>query len=133
MKKISLLTALLISFYLTHAQIRRNPVSTAQTDTVLTKANEDDAAVSRRQMIRELGLTREQMEKLKVIREESKAQLEALENNTRLTEEERKRQLRAIQADILQKNSRVLSAEQMEKMKAFRQSKKMKKQPPEKT
>ena len=81
--------------------------------------------------MKEMNLTREQMQKLKVIREESKARQEVLENNTKLSEEDRKRQLRTIQADIMQKNRQVLSAEQMEKMKAFRQAKKMNKKPPE--
>lgn len=133
MKKTILLFILIGSSSGLDAQIRRNPVNPVQTDTVLTETKPDAATASRRQMIRELDLTREQMQKLKIIREESKARQEALENNTSLTEDERRRQLRAIQADLMQKNRQVLSAEQMEKMKTFRQSKKMNKQPPEKT
>lgn len=105
-----------------HAQVRRIPVSPDVTDTVLPVKAADEETMNRRKMINELNLTREQMQRLKTIREESKARQADIESNNRLSEDERRQQLRNLQQERLQKNSRVLSADQMEKMKHFRQS-----------
>lgn len=122
MKKTILLVILVGAFSGLHAQVRRIPVSPDVIDTVLPVKAPGEETMNRKKMFKELDLSREQMQRLKTIREESKVKQPDIENNNRLSEDERRLQLRNLQHERLQKNRRVLSADQMDKMKRFRQS-----------
>jgi len=124
MKKTILLLFLAGSFSGLQAQVRRIQVSPDAIDTVLPVKAPDAQTMNRRKMFKELALTREQMQRMKAIREESRARQEDIENNNRLSEDERRQQLRSLKQEQVQKKSRVLSADQLEKLKRFRQYKK---------
>jgi len=77
---------------------------------------------SRKERFKELDLTREQKGKLKEINQSGKAAKEAIENNTSLSEDEKKKQLRSLQKAQVEKIQAILTPEQFEKFKASRQN-----------
>lgn len=96
------------------AQVERKPVVMA--DSAQTTGNTDKQ--SRKERFRELNLTREQKSKLKEIMQANKAAKEAIENNTQLSDQEKKKQLRELQKTQMQKIQAILTPEQIEKFKA---------------
>ena len=72
--------------------------------------------------MRELDLTREQKGKMKEIMQANKAAKDAIENNTQLSEADRKKQMRELQKSMAQKIQAILTPEQMEKFKASREN-----------
>jgi Spy/CpxP family protein refolding chaperone len=72
--------------------------------------------------LKDLDLTREQQIKIKEIIQASKSTKDAIENNTQVTEPEKKKQLRTMQKEQLQKIQAILTPEQREKFKASRQN-----------
>lgn len=105
------------------AQIERKPITGIKMDTTATIVSEN---VKDRQSIKkkmkDLDLTREQKIKLKEIIQANKSAKEAIENNKLLTEPEKKKQLRTLQKEQLQKIQAILTPEQREKFKASRQN-----------
>jgi Spy/CpxP family protein refolding chaperone len=103
------------------AQIERKPVA-AKTDS--TQAVNDDKAKqqNRKDRMKELNLTREQKNMLKDIHRSGKAEKDAIENNTQLSEEEKKKRLRELQKKHAEKLQAILTPEQLAKFKASRQS-----------
>ena len=122
--KISLLAFVLSLVTLSaSAQIERKPVLAAKLDSTqtTTTANKIDKQ-SRKERMRELDLTREQKGKMKEIMQANKAAKDAIENNTRLSEADRKKQMRELQKSMVQKIQAILTPEQMEKFKASREN-----------
>ena len=122
--KISLLAFVLSLVTLSaSAQIERKPVVIAKSDSTqtTTTANKVDKQ-SRKERMRELDLTREQKGKMKEIMQANKAAKDAIENNTRLSEADRKKQMRELQKSMAQKIQAILTPEQMEKFKASREN-----------
>jgi Spy/CpxP family protein refolding chaperone len=109
---------LLINTISASAQIERKPVDI---NTGYAIAINDENTVdkqSRKERLKDLDLTKEQRSKLKEIREANKPAKDAIENNTQLSETERKKQLHALQKDQAQKVQAILTKEQMAKFKA---------------
>jgi len=100
------------------AQIERKPAVKA--DSAQTAGNTDKQ--SRKERFRELNLTREQKGKLKEAMQANKAAKEAIENNTQLTDADKKKQIRELQKAQVQKIQAILTPEQFEKFKASRQN-----------
>lgn len=104
------------------AQIERKPVvvktDSAQTTTNITQVDKQ----SRKERFKELDLTREQKGKMKEIMQANKAAKEAIENNTQLSDQEKKKQMRELQKAQMQKTQAILTAEQFEKFKASKQN-----------
>ena len=122
--KISLLAFVLSLVTLSaSAQIERKPVVAAKSDSTqtTTTANKVDKQ-SRKERMRELDLTREQKGKMKEIMQANKAAKDAIENNTQLSEADRKKQMRELQKSMAQKIQAILTPEQMEKFKASREN-----------
>lgn len=103
------------------AQIERRPfvvkADSAQTTSSDTKVDKQ----SRRDRFKELDLTREQKGKLKEIMQAGKAAKDANENDTKLSDEDKKKQKRALQKAQMQKIQTILTTEQLAKFKASRQ------------
>ena len=78
--------------------------------------------MSRKERFKELDLTREQKVKMKEIMQSGKAAKEAIENNTQLSDQDRKKQMRELQKSQMQKMQAILTPEQIEKFKASRQN-----------
>lgn len=102
------------------AQIERKAVvvkaDSAQTATADNKADKQ----TRKERFKELDLNKEQKGKMKEIMQTGKAAKEAIENNTQLSEEYKKKQLRELQKAQAQKIQAILTPEQREKFKASR-------------
>ncbi len=121
--KISIIafTLLLITLS-TSAQIERKPVVVKQ-DSAQTSTNDNEVdKQSRKERFKELDLTLEQKGKMKEIMQANKAAKEAIDNNTQLSEQEKKKQMRELQRSQMMKVQAVLTPEQREKFKASRQN-----------
>lgn len=105
------------------AQIERKPVTVIQTDTTKTTVSENvKDKQSRKDRMKDLDLTREQQIKMKEIIQANKSAKDAIENNTRLSDQDKKKELRELQKAQLQKLQAILTPEQREKFKASRQN-----------
>ena len=122
--KISLIAFILSLITLSaSAQIERKPAAIKKdsTQTVTDEGNKGDKQ-SRKERMKELNLTREQKGKMKEIVQANKAAKEAIENNTQLSDQDKKKQLRELQKGQAQKVQAILTPEQLEKLKASRQN-----------
>ena len=122
MKIPTLISILLFSSLLSLAQVERKPSPAKQTDSVVDHpgSNKMDRS-EKKDMLKELDLTKEQKIKLKEIRQENKSKKEMIENDSRLSETEKKSRLHALQKEQAQKIQAILTDEQKEKLKAMRQ------------
>ena len=99
------------------AQVERKPV-VVKTDTSQATANDPQVdKQSRKERFKELDLTREQKSKLKEIMQANKAAKEAIENNTQLSDQDKKKQLRELQKAQMQKIQAILTPEQQEQFR----------------
>lgn len=111
---------LLISF-ISFSQVERKPAPARQPDSVApNQASVKTDKASRKDLMRDLDLTRDQKIKLKEIRENGKAKKEAIENNSQLTEPEKKTRLWELQKEQAKSIQAILTDEQKEKFKAKR-------------
>jgi Spy/CpxP family protein refolding chaperone len=105
------------------AQIERKPVAIKKdsSQTVTDEGNKGDKQ-SRKERMKELNLTREQKGKMKEIMQNGKAAKDAIENDTKLSDEDKKKQKRELQKTQMQKIQAILTTEQIEKFKASKQN-----------
>ncbi|MBL0183251.1 MAG: hypothetical protein IPP96_13505 [Chitinophagaceae bacterium] len=101
------------------AQIERKPSPSKQADSALSQPG--NSMNNRKDLLKDLDLTREQKIKLKEIRQANMAKKEAIENNSQLSEEEKKKQFRELQKEQAKNVQAILTDEQKEKFKAKRQ------------
>ena len=101
------------------AQVQRTPVK-QKTDSSTVVTDPEKNKGSRKEMFRELDLTKEQKMKMKEINQSMKASKESIENDTALSEIEKKEKLRALKKEHVQKIQALLTEEQKVK---FRQLK----------
>ena len=102
----------------TSGQIERKP-ALIKTDSTQTTGNDRKVdKQSRKERFKELDLTREQKSKLKEIMQANKVAKEAIENNTQLSDADKKKQIRELQKAQAQKIQSILTPEQIEKFKA---------------
>lgn len=118
--KISLIIFILSLFTITaSAQIERQPVTIKKDSAQAAPAPDDKVdKQSRKERFKELDLTKEQKGKLKEINQSGKAARETIENNTQLSDQDKKKQLRELQRSQMQKIQAILTPEQLEKFKA---------------
>ncbi|HMK04591.1 MAG TPA: hypothetical protein VK489_10385 [Ferruginibacter sp.] len=115
------LIVLILSFgsLFSFAQIARTPAK--QPDSLADKqAMSKKDKMGKKDMMKELDLTKEQRSKLKEIRQSGKAKKEAIENNDKLTADEKKKELREFQKEQAQSVQGILTEEQKEKLKTKR-------------
>lgn len=100
------------------AQVERKPV-VVKADSTRTNGTGNKAdKQNRKERFKELDLTRAQKIKMKDIMQANKAAKEAIENNTLLADQDKKRQLRELKKAQVQKIQAILTPEQVEKFKA---------------
>ena len=75
----------------------------------------------RKAFMKSLNLSREQARKLKDIRQQNKGQLDAIRNDTNLQPADRRAKLRDLMQQQQDQMSQILSPEQQQRMKVFRQ------------
>ena len=105
------------------AQIERKTVVIKPDSTQASVSDNKVDKQTRKERFKELDLTKEQNGKMKEIMQSGKAAKEAIENNTQLSEDDKKKQLRELQKGQAQKVQVVLTPEQREKFKASRPNK----------
>ena len=110
--------ALFLGTLSSSAQIERKPAVIKTDSAQAVKPGNKADQQSRKDRLKDLDLTREQKMKLKEIREANKTAKDAIENNTQLSEQEKKKQLRTLQKEQAQKVQAILTPEQREKFKA---------------
>lgn len=119
MKLLLLIFLFFLSSISVSAQIERKPLA-IQTDSAQTTSNDnEDNKQSRKARLKDLDLTPEQKVKLKELREANIAAKAIIENNTQLSEPEKKKQLRELQKAQAQKIQAVLTAEQKSKIQSI--------------
>lgn len=95
--------------------IKTDSANNAQVENKKNKQTQKDR-------LEELDLTKEQKGKLKEIRQSGKAAKDAIENNSTLSETEKKKQLRNLKMEQAQKVQDILTEEQKAKFKASKQN-----------
>lgn len=75
-------------------------------------------------MQKELGLSNDQAAKLKAQNQATQTKVKAIKDNTTLSAEEKKEQMKAVKASAVAERKQILTAEQQEKMKAMKKDKK---------
>ena len=114
MLKGKLFLAFLFISFISFAQVQRTVTRLAQKDAdSITPAGDNKG---RREMLRELQLTREQQVKMKTLRDDFRAKQDAVNNNDKLTADERKSKLRELRKEHVQNMMLVLNEEQRKKM-----------------
>ncbi|MFT3979954.1 MAG: hypothetical protein QM687_05750 [Ferruginibacter sp.] len=93
-----------------------------------TKGDRKDKAKDmmhdRKDMYKELNLTEDQKSKMKTQQAETRSKIEAVRNNTSLTEDQKKAQVKEIMKSAQASQKDILTAEQQAKMKELRKDKK---------
>lgn len=116
MKKIATALLMLCLANISFGQIRRN---------VPVNNNADSTQkISKKTMMDELGLTKDQRAQLKQIQQSRKAQKDAIANNDSLTTDQKKLQLKELHKQTIKDINAILTDEQREKLKAMRQENK---------
>ncbi|MEO8412460.1 MAG: hypothetical protein ABI472_02325 [Ginsengibacter sp.] len=104
----------LISFFIINlsagAQVQRETNPTQNTATVTQKKN-------KKEISKELNLTREQRRQLKDFRQSAKQKKEEIDNDTSLTDTQKQDKLRHLRMEQKEKLNTILTPEQKEKLK----------------
>ena len=125
MKKISILLLFAGSISLSFAQVQRTKTASKQSSDSLsaTMETKQTGKLKKRQMMRELDLTKEQKGKLKEIKQANKAKTEEVLNNDKLTQEEKDAKLKTLHQQQAKNTLTVLNDEQKDKIKKMRTEK----------
>lgn len=104
------------------AQIeRKTEISKPDSSNAVAGKNKD-IKQTQKDRFKELDLTKEQKAKVKEIRQAGKSAKEVIENNAELNDADKKRQLRLLQRDQMQKIQGILTEEQKAKFKASKEN-----------
>lgn len=123
MKTPGLMLVFLFSSIISFAQVERKQIPGKAADSVNKEQGGEKMDKSKRKdLMKDLDLTREQKGKLKEIRQVSKAKKEAIENNSQLSEGEKKKQLRELKREEAKSIQAILTDEQKEKFNSKRRA-----------
>ncbi len=115
MKKITLLVFASLILLAADAQTQRKKTMVAA-DSATTAAPAKTRG-QKKQMMKDLNLSREQKSKLKGLQQANKAKMDEIKNNDKLTPEEKEAKLKAVRQEQLKSTGAVLNDEQKAKMK----------------
>ena len=125
MKKMIAVTALCLITFASFAQIQRQKKEVAKPDSSAGAAVQTkDEGPGRKEMMKELDLSKEQKLKIKAFRQDAKAKKDAIENDTTLKPEEKQARLKELRKELEQNTISVLSREQKMKLLKMRSEKK---------
>ena len=125
MKKMIVVTVLSLITFASFAQIQRQKKEVAKPDSSAGAAVQTkDEGPGRKEMMKELDLTKEQRSKIKGFRQDAKAKKDAIENDTSLKPEEKQTKLKELRKELEQNTLSVLSREQKMKLLKMRSEKK---------
>ena len=122
MKKTALLFVLPFIALLSFAQVQRVVTPKPVDSTIHSSENgsEKNNKADRKQMFRELNLTKEQRAKIKEIREANKAKRDAIDSDDKLTQEQKDARLKELKREQAQSTLTILNDEQKAKVKSRR-------------
>jgi Spy/CpxP family protein refolding chaperone len=122
MKYLVIILLLALGSLSSTAQIERKTESLKADSANNSQVDNKKNKQTQKDRLEELDLTKEQKGKLKEIRQSGKAAKDAIESNTQLSEQEKKKQLRNLKIEQAQKVQGILTEEQKAKFKASKQS-----------
>jgi periplasmic protein CpxP/Spy len=96
------------------AQVERTSADSSKNTMRQKGAGQQD----KREMMKELNLSRDQMKQMRTLKQETKAKMEEVKALDKITAEEKKIKMKAIQEERKTKLKAILSAEQFAKMEA---------------
>jgi periplasmic protein CpxP/Spy len=115
MKKLIVLPFVACLFVLSStAQVERASADSSKNTMRQKGAGQQD----KREMMKELNLSRDQMKQMRALKQETKAKMEEVKTLDKITAEEKKTKMKAIQEERKTKLKAILSAEQFAKMEA---------------
>ena len=121
MQKWSLFLICCLLSFLSFAQVERKVLPTKQADSSSGYSDQSRVGkIEKKQLIRDLHLTKEQQTKMKEIHQSGKLAKEAIADNDKLTPAEKDEKIKALKKDQYQKTMNILNDEQKQKMKAMR-------------
>lgn len=125
MKKISILLSFIIGISCSFAQVQRAKSATKQSSDSLSAitGTKQTGKVGKKQIMKDLNISREQKSKLKELQLANKAKMDEIKNNDKLTPEEREAKLKAVRQEQLKSTGAVLNDEQKAKMKQLMKEK----------
>jgi len=118
-KYISILIFTCFSGLISTAQVQRTPAK-QKTDTLNAAKVSEKNRDSRKEMFRELDLSKEQKIKMKELNQSMKASREAIENDSTLSETEKKAKLKTLRKEQVQKIQALLTEEQKVKFRELK-------------
>jgi len=126
MKKIVLMMTLVFLTAFSFAQVQRNKAnSLAKADSASSGTEKrKTAGMDKKQMLKELDLSREQKIKLKELRQSMKQKKEAIENDDKLSDPEKQTKLKELRQEQAKNTMSILTPEQKVKMLKLRKEKK---------
>jgi hypothetical protein len=129
MKKLSVLIVLSFIITLSFAQVERKNNHAVKTDSVKHKIDrkDDSARGHKKEMMGDLNLSKEQKIKFKEARQASKAKKQAIENDEKLSKEDKEAELKALHQEQAKNTMSILNDEQKEKLRNRQKQKNNKK------
>ena len=125
MKKMILITVFSLITFASFAQIQRQKKEVARPDSANTAAaQKQDDGMGRKEMMKELDLSKEQKLKIKAFRQDAQAKKDAIDNDNTLKPEEKEAKLKEVRKELQQNTMSVLSREQKMKLLKMRGDKK---------
>jgi Spy/CpxP family protein refolding chaperone len=125
MKKTIAFFALLFIFSISFAQVQRKTTAVARPDSAVNDIEKrKGGGMGRKQMMKDLDLSREQKIKFKELRQSMQAKKEAIENDDKLSAPEKKTKLKELRKDQAKNTLSILTPEQKVKMLKMRKEKK---------
>lgn len=110
---------------LSFAQVQRQKKQVDKTDSAGTGAvQKEDAGPNRKEMMKELNLTKEQKSKIKEFRQAAQSKKAAIEGDDTLKPEEKQAKLKDLRKELQKNTMSVLSREQKIKLLQMRSDKK---------
>ncbi len=121
MKKIFFALLTTTIFFTANAQVQRKKTALPADSTVNTSAK---SSGGKKEMFKELNLTKEQRVKLKELRQDGKAKMDEVQNDSKLSDADKQLKVKALKAEQLKITMALLNEEQKEKLKQQRKQKK---------
>lgn len=129
MKKLAFLIAFTIILTSSFAQVQRKTNKINKPDSVATDTmgQKEEGTVGKREMMKELNLSKEQKIKLKEARQSLKAKKDAIENDDKLSAPEKEAKLKELRKEQVKTTISILNDEQKAKMLQMRKENKAQK------
>ena len=120
MKKILIAATMFMAFALTGAHAQTTAPATTTEQQPASTDSKTTLKYNRQEIIDQLNLTADQKKQLVPLEKEEKAKRDKINNDTSLTPEEKKAQLKSLKKEGISKMSKILTPEQLTKLKELK-------------